>query len=163
MNTICRLLSAVCCLAVLVLSVGCVRTIRDARNGRTVSESMAISGPGFASLSTNENDQPYDACLAKAGSMPNRGLVVETCMDNAMRVLVRDQCPQYYGAYAPGFWRRNPTYLECLSQVGYTPNGQDEAICLKQIMVGQSTSLCNMLSPVGMPFFTTGGPVTSMY
>ncbi len=147
---------------VLVVSVGCMRTIRDARNGRTVSESTAISGPGFASLSTNENDQPYDACLARAGSMPNRGLVIKTCMDNAMRVLVREQCPQYYGAYAPGFWRRNPTYLQCLSNVGWMPNGQDEATCLQQVMVQQSTSLCAMLAPP-MPFFTTGGPVTSMY
>ncbi len=158
MNTFCRLSSVVCCL---IAMFGCVRTIRDAQNGRTVSESTAVAAPGYASLSTNENDQPYDACLAKAGSMPNRGLVVETCMDNAMRVLVRDQCPQYYGYYSPNFWRRNATYLQCLNSVGWMPRGQDEAMCLKQIMIQNSTSLCNMLAPTGMPYF--GGQVTTLY
>lgn len=153
-----KIINSLLFVLVLVLSLGCVRHIKDTQNGRVVSESMAVSAPGYASLSTSENDQPYDACLAKAGSLPNRGLVVETCMDNAMRVLIRDQCPQYYGFYTPNFWRHNATYLECLNQVGWMPDGRDEAMCLKQIMIQHSSNICAMLMPTGMPYGY--GPVT---
>lgn len=154
-----KTLKTVLFVLIVVLTVGCVRNIESVRNGRTVSSSRAVSGPGFASLRTSENDQPYDECLARAGSMPNRGLVTATCMDNAMRALVREQCgPQIYGLYTPRFWGQSPTFLECLNQVGWMPNGQDEAICLKQVMISNSTNVCAMLAPTGMSYGY--GPVT---